>query len=85
MNCHKCKAKGKLVSFNTFEYYYCNSCKIEIEPTEPPPVKYRAPMGQDGTSATPNGFIYYVPVTKSGSCLTHFENHDEWLIQKSWD
>ena len=87
MNCHMCRAKGRLVTFNTFEYYYCDSCKIEIEdtPGKSSEHDYTKPYYYTGmptqSAAPPAG----KPIKKHGSCLTHWENHDEWLIQKTWD
>lgn len=36
MKC-KCGEQGELKVFNTFQYYYCNKCKAEIEKPEEKP------------------------------------------------
>jgi len=36
MTCPNCKKSGKLVVFQTFQYYYCNNCKDEIKLEESP-------------------------------------------------
>ena len=34
MICTKCEQEGELKVFDTFEYYYCHSCKDEIKLAE---------------------------------------------------
>ena len=36
MVCSKCNNTGELKVFNTFQYYYCHTCKEEILLEEPP-------------------------------------------------
>lgn len=31
MTCTKCHTSGKLITFATFEYWYCDKCKTEIQ------------------------------------------------------
>lgn len=31
MTCTKCHTSGKLITFATFEYWYCVACKTEIQ------------------------------------------------------
>ncbi len=36
LKCHVCNAEGKRMEYTTFAYWWCPSCRTEIEDTAPP-------------------------------------------------
>ena len=40
MMCENCREIGKLIEFNTFSYWYCTKCELEIPLVDYPKVNF---------------------------------------------